>query len=77
MFVGSSRGLVEDYKHEGPPFHGDDGFGNTKFTNKPDLSKINVKEPASLALIRMVNSFPGKMLRVQIKENRIFYNLIK
>ena len=61
MFVGSSRGLVENYKHDGPPFHGDDGFGNTIFPNKPDLSKIYVKEPASLALIRIINSFPGEV----------------
>ena len=52
---------MEDYKHEGPPFHGEDGFGNTKFSTKPDLSLINREEPACLAMLRIVKSVPGKI----------------
>ena len=60
VYVGATDGLVEKYKHIGPPFHGEDGFGNTKFDKHPDLSKIQTDEPACIAMLRMVKqSSPG------------------
>ena len=50
VYVGANDGLVEKYKHIGPPFHGEDGFGNTKFDKLPDLSKIRTDEPACIAM---------------------------
>ena len=60
VYVGATDGLVEKYKHIGPPFHGEDGFGNTKFDKRPDLSNIQTDEPACIAMLRMVKqSSPG------------------
>ena len=52
---------MEEYNHQGPPFHGDDGFGNTKFDKHPDLSKIRREESACLAMLRIVKSMRGKI----------------
>ena len=60
VYVGASRGLVEEYNHEGPPFHGEDGFGNTKFDKSPDLTKIKKDVSACLAILKIVKSMPGK-----------------
>jgi inosine-uridine nucleoside N-ribohydrolase len=60
VYVGATRGLVEEYNHEGPPFHGEDGFGNTKFDKIPDLTKIKKDESACLAILKVVKSMPGK-----------------
>ena len=59
VYVGATDGLVEKYKHVGPPFHGEDGFGNTKFDKLPDLSKIRTDEPACIAMLRIVKQFSG------------------
>ena len=59
IYVGANDGLVEKYKHIGTPFHGEDGFGNTKFDKLPDLSKIRTDEPACIAMLRIVKQFPG------------------
>ena len=60
VYIGAKRGLVVEYEKTGPPFHGEDGFGNTTFNRFPDLRNIQKDEPACLALLRLVKSMPGK-----------------
>ena len=51
--------MVEKYEHIEPPYHGVDGFGNTKFDKHPDISKIRTDEPAGIAMLRIVKQFSG------------------
>ena len=59
VYVGANEGLVEKYEHIEPPYHGVDGFGNTKFDKHPDISKIRTDEPACIAMLRIVKQFSG------------------
>ena len=59
VYVGASDGLVETYKPSGPPFHGEDGFGNTRFDKNPELSRIRTDEPACIAMLRIVKQSSG------------------
>ena len=60
VYVGAKCGLVVKYEKNGPGFHGEDGFGNAKFSRLPDMTKIHNDESACLALLRLTKSMPGK-----------------
>ena len=59
VYNGANRGLVFEYQRNRPPYHGEDGFGNAKFNNTPDVTKIRTDESACSAILRLVKSMPG------------------
>ena len=52
VYVGAKRALVVEYEGKERTFHGEDGFGDTKFGHFPDLEKIQKHEAACMALLR-------------------------
>lgn len=64
VYPGAAKPLVQPFISDGPPFHGEDGFGNI---NLEDISmKVNTKclqsEFAPLALVRLAREHKGKIV---------------
>lgn len=57
MYKGAHTSLVQPVAMD-DPFHGADGFGNSRHDDEPDLRTVQ-KEHAVNALIRLVKENPG------------------
>ncbi len=63
VYKGSAKPLlgleIPDSRHH----HGSDGLGGAKHSTDPDLTLIR-DTPAALAIIELVNKYPGELFRI-------------